>query len=265
MVRLHQARVFSMPDAAEHISIPPVRALISIFLPLVLIGDAYAQPGIRAGEGPFVTVDVSGSPFVIGVEDIDFGAGVGYQFDQTVGLSFRMERASAEGDPFVYLPGRTFFGADVSAALGSARAPLRFALLAGVAIEDQSSPARFIDGRTEFRGGVRLYQLNATASAVKYLSIRTGSTRVSVGIGPFAEVRHILPRTATSGTGSPSERVRNYESNTEWPFGILVAVPVAVRLTDEIDLTLEAAMHLDAATSLLGGGGFPHVSVGLDF
>ena len=239
-------------------------ALILITCLATLVGDARAQSDLGPDSGPFVAVDVVGSPLVIGIEGKAFGATAGYRFSRSGELALRVERAPAEEDPLFDIAGKTFVGAGAALGYGPDRAPVQFALVAGAAVEDRSGLAVFPGGGSEFRGGRRIYQLNAAASAVKYFPLSSGTVRISAGLGPFVEVRHILPRTTTFNAGSPDEVVIDDGPITEWPLGVVLAAPITVRVGGDVDLVIEPSVRLDLATSLLGGGGYPHISVGLD-
>ena len=184
-----------------------MRGLLAFALAACWVGGVQAQAGLGSHSGPFATVDVAGSPFVVGVEGKAFGATVGYHFARSGEVSLHLERAPAQQDPLFDTAGKTLVGAGASLAYGPARTPVRFALVAGVAVEDQSGLAVFRGGGSEFRGGRRVYQLDATASAVKYFPLASGAVQLSAGVGPFVEVRHILPGTTTFNAGSPDEVV----------------------------------------------------------
>ena len=240
-----------------------MRALLAFAVAICLVGSVRAQTGLGSHSGPFVTVDVAGSPFVVGVEGKAFGATVGYHFARSGEVSLRLERAPAQEDPLFDTAGKMLVGAGAALEYGPARTPVRFALVAGVAVEDQSGLAVFPGGGSEFRGGRRVYQLDATASAVKYFPLASGAIQLSAGIGPFVEVRHILPRTTTFNAGSPNEVVSDRGPVTEWPLGIVLSAPASIRVGGDVRLLIEPSVRLDLLSSLLGGGGYPHVTVGV--
>lgn len=245
-----------------------MRACLALALSVCLVAlaaDARAQTDDEPHSGPFVAVDVVGSPFVVGVEGKAFGATAGYQFARRGEVSLRLERAPYREDPLFDTAGKTLVGAGAALEYGPVRAPVRFAFVAGAAVEDQSELAVFPGGGSEFRSGRRIYQLDATASAVKYFPLASGTVELAAGIGPFAEVRHILPRTTVFNAGSPDEVVNDNDSVTEWPLGVVLAAPLSVRVSGDVRLVIEPSVRLDLLSSLLGGGGYPHVSIGLGF
>ena len=265
------------PDAPRLPRMRTVTALALLLGLAALSGKAGAQTIPPSASGPFASVDLAGSPFIAGVkadaETYDFGRTfgftAGYQLNPRLGVAFRVERAEPPRDPEnVFFTGQTFVGVGAALARGSARAPLQIEGFAGASLEDKSDLYTLARVgpvyEQEFRGGRRVYELNATVSAVKYLPLTSGAVRISAGAGPFLEARHIRPRKETYKSDVSPETTIQSLSTTEWPLGVVLAVPVAVRLFGDVDLVAKAEARFDiAGFSIDDRWTSGHISIGL--
>ncbi len=229
-------------------------------------GDARAQSHVDRRPGPFAAVDLAGGPFLVGMAYKVAGGAVGYRFGHGADLALRVERARAQDWEVFEEPGQTLLGTEAGFAFGSERSPWRLALAAGAVWEDRSELATFADGGYEFRGGRRLSQADAALSLTRYVGIGDAAApvRLLLGGGVFGEVRRLASETTTFQAGSPQESVVHDAAVTEWPFGVVLTAPVAVRLGRAADLVLEPVLRLDALTLGLGGGSDAYVSLRLD-
>lgn len=224
-------------------------ALVVVALAVSLgVVPAEAQSYVAPRSGPFVSIDLFGSPFQIGLERKVAGGAVGYRFGPGVDVAVLIEHASARPDTLFDIVGKTLVGAGAGLTFGPARSPWRLDVAAGAAWEGRSDLVFFDAGGSEYRGGARAAGLHAAASAQRYLRISDGPVRVLFGAGAFADVRRLSPRTTVYGAGGPDEVVRDNDAITEWATGAVLSAPISVRVWQGADLTVEPAVRLDLAS-----------------
>lgn len=229
----------------------PARYLLAAVAALVAGAGAQAQSHLVPRSGPFVTVDLYGSPFQIALERKVVGGAVGYRVGGGLELALRAEHANPDvfpvsSDTAIETPGRTLVGAEAALSFGPERAPWRASGAAGAAWAGRSDRVYFDGGGSEFRGGRRLAETHAAASLVRYTRVADGPVTVLLGGGAYVEVRRFTAETTVYGAGGPDERAVRSDGVTDRTYGLVVAVPVAVRLGERATLTLEPAARISA-------------------
>ena len=239
-VEAHPARPMTTPC-------PSLRLLVLVAAFAVGAG-ARAQSHLVSRPGPFVTVDLIGGPFQIGLERKVAGGAVGYRVGRGLDFALRVEHADDLPDLLpergLDSPGRTLLGAEAALAFGPERAPWQASGAAGAAWAGRSDLVFFDGGGSAFRGGRRLAEFHGVASLARYVRVADGPVTVLLGGGGYAEVRRLTAETTVYGAGGPDEQAVRSGAVTERTYGAVLAVPVAVRLGGRAVLTVEPVARL---------------------
>ena len=235
---------------------PLARCLLVVAV-LVVGGSVRAQSHLAPRPGPFVVIDLYASPFQLGLERKAVGGAVGYRVGGGIDLALRIEHESEEvfprsSDRVIELPGQTLVGVEASLAFGPDRAPWRAVGAAGVAWAGRSDPAYSAEGGPAFRSGRRLSQTHAVASLSRYVRVDEGPMAVYLGGGAYVEARRRAAETTVYGAGGPDERAVRTEGRTDWTSGVVLTVPVVVRLGEQATLTFEPTVRVMTAALVYG-------------
>lgn len=101
-------------------------------------------------------------------------------------------------------------------------------------------------------------------SLARYVRVAEGSVTFFLGGGAYVEARRRAAETTVYRAGGPDERAVRTVGRTDSASGVVLTVPVVVRLGERAVLTLEPVARVRAAALVYGlAGADGHVAVRL--
>ncbi len=232
-----------------------MRVLLLVAVVVLSLGSVRAQSLLVERPGAIVSLDLAGGPFpMLTPAGVDRSGSLGARLGRGVDVAVTLGYGGAVADTLFPYPAEIHAGLEASLAWAE-RAPWRVVVGGNVSVSgsdtyifpDGGGPTVVPDRRSvlERRGRV---------SVARYLRVTSGRVRVLAGLGLYGSVRHLTSSTLVFRAGGPGELTVGGDTVTESSRGVLLAVPVAVRLGPRADVVLEPELRFNPLLWGLGAG-----------